>query len=375
MLSSFVSSSSLFVASPWLSGLGEARENAIERIERFGAVTPEEYADCRGVELRDAHLDGADGHLVVGPLGVFIVLRDGLSERGRRWTIAHELGHLEMQHPAPPAAELCTPRPRRNLGAPWQRDYEDEATEWGMIFTMSDERVARFCDSRPLTLDVAEQLAKTAGVPLDAAAIRLTEVTFRVCAAVLSLHGKILWVSPSLRFLTLSGQSKLSPQSTLRPGSLARRFHDTGKLDDQAQLVPAAAWLDGMGSGAWLQEHSVPLDEPGRILTLLSTPSDLDAERDLRMTPSRTAFVRDYLMSSERALAEFSQRTSSDRPCPYAPTWFEALMHAGDGERLIPDRASDPRPRCSANITQSDEAACSATARDEPSLRSCAGSR
>jgi len=35
-----------------------------------------------------------------------------------------------------------------------------------------------------------------------------------------------------------------------------------------------------MGEGSWVQEHTVHLDEPGRVLTLLSTPSDVDAERE-----------------------------------------------------------------------------------------------
>jgi hypothetical protein len=49
-------------------------------------------------------------------------------------------------------------------------DREDEANEWGMVFTMPDKVVARFCDGLPLTLDAAELLAQTAGVPLVAAA-------------------------------------------------------------------------------------------------------------------------------------------------------------------------------------------------------------
>ena len=39
-----------------------------------------------------------------------------------------------------------------------------------MVFTMPDKVVARFRDGLPLTLDAAELLAQTAGVPLVAAA-------------------------------------------------------------------------------------------------------------------------------------------------------------------------------------------------------------
>ena len=315
-----------FIASPWLSGIELARVSAMEWMDRSGADTPEEYAAWRSVELRDTHLDGADGQLVVGPLGAYILLADHLSDRARRWTIAHELGHYELVHPAAPAGELCAPTPRRLRVRGWERDYEDEANQWAMIATMRDRVVAKFCDQLPLTLDHAAQLAQTSGVPLVAAAIRLTEVTFRVCAAVVSLHGEILWVSPSLRFLMLSGGTKLSPGSVVRPGSLARQFYDTGKLHDTPQLVPAAAWIDGMSDRAWVQEHTVHLAQPGHVLTMLSTPCDVDAERDLKMTPRAMAFVRDYVLSSERALADFNERFAPGEPCPYAPTWLEAFM-------------------------------------------------
>lgn len=63
----------------------------------------------------------------------------------------------------------------------WERNYEDEANQWSLTATMRDSVVAKFCDRMPLTLDDAAQLAETCGVPLSAAAIRLTEATFRVC--------------------------------------------------------------------------------------------------------------------------------------------------------------------------------------------------
>ncbi len=320
-----------FAASPWLSGLELARISAMEWMDRSGADTPEEYAAWRGVALRDTRLDGTDGQLVVGPLGAYIMLADHLSDRARRWTIAHELGHYELVHPAAPAGELCRPTPRLSRGERWQRDYEDEANQWSMTATMRDPVVAKFCDRMPLTLDDAAQLAQTCGVPLGAAAIRLTEVTFRVCAVIVSRHGVIQGMSPSLRFLMLANRAQLaqiSPGSVIPRGSRTRTFHGIDKLRDQPVLVRAAKWFRGMSARAWVQEHTVPLDQPGYVLTMLSTPRDVDAERDLKMTPHAMAFVRDYVLSSERALADFNKRFGSGEPSPRAPTWLESLMRS-----------------------------------------------
>jgi len=95
--------------------------------------------------------------------------------------------------------------------------------------------------------------------------------------------------------------------------------------------VPAAAWFDGMGKDSCVQEHTIHLDEPGRVLTLLSTPYDVLVERDPLLTPHATASVRDYLLSSHLALADFNERFLPEGPCPYAPTWLEAFMQTRAG--------------------------------------------
>lgn len=320
-----------FAASPWLSGIELARCSAAEWMERSGADTPEEYAAWRGVALRDTRLDGMDGQLVVGPRGASILLADHLSDRARRWTIAHELGHYELVHPAAPAGELCRPTPRPSRRERWERDFEDEANQWSLTATMRDSVVAKFCDRMPLTLDDVAQLAETCGVPLGAAAIRLTEVTFRVCAVIVSLHGVIQGMSPSLRFLMLADRSqraRISPGSIIPRGSVTEMTYSTGKRWDQPALVRAAKWFDGMGPNAWVQEHAIPADPPGCVLTLLSTPRDVDAERDLKMTPHAMAFVRDYVLSNERALADFNRRFGPGERSPHGSTWLESLMRA-----------------------------------------------
>jgi hypothetical protein len=319
----------MFAASPWLSGVELARCSAAEWMDRSGADTPEEYAKWRGVTLRDTRLDGTDGQLVVGPRSASILLADHLTDRARRWTIAHELGHYELVHPAAPAGELCRPTPRPSRRERWERDFEDEANQWAVTATMRDSVVAKFCDRMPLTLDAATQLADTCGVPLGAAAIRLTETTFRVCAVIVSRQGVILGMSPSLRFLMMANRSQLagiSSGSTIARGSVTERIYATGQRWDQPALVRAANWFDGMSQQAWVREHAMPVDPPGCVLTLLSTPHDVDTERDLQMTPHAMAFVRDYVLSSERALADFNQRFGPGERGPHGLTWLEAAM-------------------------------------------------
>jgi hypothetical protein len=95
-----------------------ARVNAIAAREESGVATAEEFADYRGIKLYQVHLVGAGAQLIYGPRGTHILLPDTLTNpTNRAWSIAHELGHYEMKHPAPPANELCVPRPQRLVDA------------------------------------------------------------------------------------------------------------------------------------------------------------------------------------------------------------------------------------------------------------------
>jgi hypothetical protein len=73
------------------------------------------------------------------------------------------------------------------------------------------------------------------------------------------------------------------------------------------------------GKGSCVQEHTIHLDEPGRVLTLLSTPYDVEVERDPLMTPYATASVRDYLLSSHVALADFQRTILARGTLPVRP--------------------------------------------------------
>jgi hypothetical protein len=314
----------------WASGLETARVRAIAAREESGATTPEEFADYRGIKLYDVKLKGAGAQLIDGPRGTHILLPDTLTDPiARAWSIAHELGHYEMRHRSPPAHELGAPRPARQWNRA-MRDDEDEANEWAMMFSIPDAEVALYCDQMPMTLDVVTELARRCSVPPIAAALRLTSATIRYCAAVLSQDGKIVWASPSMHLLGYLGlvdghQLKLGSQ--IGHGALAREFFDTRKLRRGPALVPAAAWIESLSDNAWIQEHSMEAGPPGAVLTMLWAPNDPDVTRDLLIPPRLMPAVRDICLSDETTRIEHIHKTYIRRPCPFAPTWLDALLY------------------------------------------------
>jgi len=309
---------------PWVAGMEAARITAIAAREQSGVASVEEFADYRGIKLYDVDLQGAGAQLIYGPGGTHILLPNTLVEPAERsWAIAHELGHYEMKHAAPPTNELCAPRPRRP-GGRVERDQEDEANEWAMMFTMKDADVARLCDRMPMTLDPVLQLARRCGVPPVAAAVRLMGVTVRFCAAVLSQDGVIQWASPSLRLLGFMDVSRFPEGKPIGAGALARRFVDTGRLRRDPDLVPASAWIDGVSDGTWIQEHSMPTCQPGTVLTMLWAPNEPDVPRELTLPPRLVPGVRDMYLSDEAGRIAYHRAMIS--PCPIAPSWLDVLL-------------------------------------------------
>jgi hypothetical protein len=305
----------------WVVGLELARVMAGRARDLSGTETPEEFADYRGIELRDVPLEGTRAQLVVGTRGdAHILLPDHLTDPAeRRWSIAHELGHYEMKHPPPPAAELCGPRPVR-CGPRCDRDDEDEADEWALTYTMPDSEVASLCDRKPMTLDVAAELARRCHVPLAAAALRLTSVTMRICAVVLSRQGAIEWISPSLLFLTWARGMMRGEGEVIGPGALARKFFDTGSLSPTPPLVPAAAWFHGLDDHTWVHEHSMET-EPGVVLTMLwmSAEANWPTPRDVRVVPRIMPFMRNVLLSDPEFLEQIMTESVPPRSSSGAP--------------------------------------------------------
>ncbi|MEO7734899.1 MAG: ImmA/IrrE family metallo-endopeptidase [Kofleriaceae bacterium] len=253
----------------------------------------EALAQRLGVELVETRLDGQRAQLVVGQHGPRILLSDRQEDPDdRRWSIAHELGHYVLGHAARPVDELCTPRPEGWRAAD---PDEDAADSFASVLLMPAQHVAAFCDRTPMNFDVPMGLAETCGVSWEAAAMRIMETSWQVCAVAFSQHGRLQWIAPSMPFLMLCG-NRLRPGRVVGPGALARRFFDTGMCPEDAEMVPASAWVAGCGPEAQIAEHSVANRAGGVVMTILWDPVDLGGPRPALATLPAVTAMRDYLL-------------------------------------------------------------------------------
>jgi Zn-dependent peptidase ImmA (M78 family) len=255
--------------------IDNARREANKLLRRFGVesakdVNVEGFADRLQIHLVDAKLHGATAQLVVGPDHASIILSDAIVDMDvRRWAVAHELGHYVLGHPAPPPETLLAPHPRYfNLHL--LPDDEVEADCFALTLLTPERAVRAFHDVRPMTLLAPMILAGACGVSPEAGAIRITELTERACAVVLSHGARILVAAPSLRFVEAFG-TLLVPGRPLDQCSIASRYFAGETVLQRPEMVPSATWLD-LPSEPPILEHSLPGTVPGTVLTMLWAP-------------------------------------------------------------------------------------------------------
>src|SRR5262245_17395106 len=129
------------------AGISNARRAARAYVIRLGITAPghvrieaiaKRIGALMGLKLRivDGPLDGADSQLVRLPAEVIIVVSTRIRDRAsRKFVIAHELGHLVLDHPSLPPHTIGEAGPARRT-PDHVRDFEAEANAFASELTM-----------------------------------------------------------------------------------------------------------------------------------------------------------------------------------------------------------------------------------------------
>ncbi len=248
-----------------------AQHRAKALLHRCGVRAPEHvvveaFAARLGVEIVEAALDGATAQLVrIGPRTIVIVADRITDPAARRFSIAHELGHLLLEHPSRAPDELCRPDGSGPHVIP-DRDYEAEANAFASELLMPSDLLRRSCEVSPVDLEVPRRIAQTYNVSILAAARRFTELASERCAAVFSARREVKWFAPSETFTRDIARGK-----PLDASSLAFDYFASGAIPDEPQPVPADAWLD-TSAEVDIVEHSIFSRELRTVLTMLWIP-------------------------------------------------------------------------------------------------------
>jgi hypothetical protein len=238
-------------------------------VEHPAEIAIETLAFARRVLVRDSPSSGARATLVrVGGRGI-VGVASSLPPPQRRFAVAHELGHFEV-HPAHSYAGLCH---GKDLLSSYQNDgREAEANAFAAELLMPEALLARRCDVDDVNWSVVKNIADEFEVSLTASAIRFAKLCPEAVAVVWCRDGKVVW---TVRGPTFRGW--IAPGRRLDSYCLAYDYFHASELVEDAEPVPASAWLDDGPRDADLIEHVIALPNYESVLSLLWAP---DADED-----------------------------------------------------------------------------------------------
>ncbi len=257
-------------------GVRRARQKARELLALYRIRTPIELdvtaiARLHRAEVDRGDLSGSDAWLARVGRESTIRVSDHVTHPGaERFNIAHELGHLVLQHATSAATDLCR-APNSD------RVAEAEASAFAAELLMPEAMLRRRCEVSPVSLGPARAIAAEFAVSLMAAAVRFVELTSERCALVFARDRHVAWAARSATFLPAIARGR-----RLDDASVAWDWFAHGSVGGGCQLVPADAWLDHeAASDHEIWEDATPVPDAGGVMSLLWIPDGVAAPFDI----------------------------------------------------------------------------------------------
>lgn len=183
------------------AGIDGARAAARRLLDGFGVRQPEDIrvraiAWALGAQVVEGELEGAVARLIRVGKRARIRLSDRVEHPGaRRFSIAHELGHLVLAHHGS-AFTACSKQSLMG-GA---ESAEAEANAFAAELLMPTPLVRPLSAVTGLNLHRARAIAGSFRTSLLASAIRLVELSPEPCAAVFAQGNRVQWAARSATF-------------------------------------------------------------------------------------------------------------------------------------------------------------------------------
>jgi len=250
-----------------------ARAVAARTIEEFGIDAPEhirldDLAWALGAEIVIGDLEGAAARLTRNGERAVIRVSTRIDNEGhRRFSVAHELGHLVLKHPGDHVV-LCAEGDLHDFGGK-RAVREAAANAFAAELLMPAALARKRCEVSPVHFNLVRGLAVDFTTSLTAAAIRFVHLTSERCALVYSEDGFRRWLVRSENFWPY-----LDIGEALSPSSLAYDYFKKGQLPDRCETIDADAWSTAAAERGLeeIREHSVALPSLHAVLSLLWIP-------------------------------------------------------------------------------------------------------
>ena len=244
-----------------------------EELRLQGRADLHAIAEQFHISIRERDLAGCDGALLrstVDSRGI-IVVKSSIREFGRkRFTIAHEIGHLVLHG----ASAACA---HSDIGD-WSRaakQVEKEADEFAAELLMPTKEIGAAINSRAPSLQIIQGVARDYEASLSASAWRYCDVVDVPCAVIWSTNEVIQWSRKSDSFRYLLQRGVEVPQA-----SYAMAAFKGKELPGDPEPVAAHEWIESarLHDGAEIWEQSLRLPSYESVMTLLWIKGEIAGE-------------------------------------------------------------------------------------------------
>lgn len=232
----------------------------------------DEIVYARGALIRECLMEGAEARLLVGPGRPIIAVSSSLAVHPyrRRFSVAHELGHLEM-HRGTGLLMSCTKLDIHDKPGNSSNSTEQEANQFASAFLIParfvEEPFSRHEPSFNLIAEWSERLETS----LTATALRFTRFTHEPVAVVYSVRGLIQYFQPSSEFMDLGVFPDVN--SLVGSQTVAKKLFNAQDVPNQWQEVQAAEWFRRNSSAFdrddTVREWSIGMPKYGAVLSLI----------------------------------------------------------------------------------------------------------
>jgi IrrE N-terminal-like domain len=241
-----------------------AERKASDLLNRFGICAPEhirirDIAYALNAQVIEGPLQKAAASLTVVGDSAVIRVSDRDNPERKRFSVAHELGHLVLKH-ARSVLRYCKQEDMMEWYTPGQ---ETQANFFAGELTLPSFLLARKCDVKKVNLNPVRQIAQEFRTSLTASAIKFIRLCPEECAVVYSRQGRIVWSYGSETWFHFLKRGK-----ALNPHSVASDFFLGKSIPDEAIEVEPYAWVDNDGLDG-IVEHSFGSANYGFVLSVL----------------------------------------------------------------------------------------------------------
>jgi len=242
----------------------EAERLASKTVDEFGICSPEhirirDIAFAKGAMVVEQRLTRAAASIVKAGNHATIRIPPADSPERKRFSIAHELGHLLMSH-IESIQKICSDADMMNW---YQGSQETQANFFASELILPTKLVSKRCDIGNINLDPIRQIAEDFRASLTATAIKFVRLCPEKCAVVFSTNGEIKWFYKSSDWWPFIRRDKELDQRTL-----AYDFFVGKQMQTEPFEVEADAWVESGGVDE-IVEHSIASPQYGFVLSVL----------------------------------------------------------------------------------------------------------